>query len=250
MKKTITSLLMLAFSVMGWCQNGAWNKTYPHHFGLGVSTNMFDSWKTTNQFLEWTKFGNSLSSDQTLSFHVFQSTTFSLHGEYQYDLSDRFSIGARLQYHHRTLEYKFLANSDHGGGEAVHDNLQNHIELLPAFVSWHFASWGQFGLFANLGGGLNFNLDQNPIDAKISVSSNSSDDATFQLHKTVTITPIGYAALGYEFLFGNGHILATTLSFILNQSHYEYKFYQGQVGQKSTYPFKQNDLEIGLTYFF
>lgn len=248
MKKIVITLLMLTFGVTGWCQNGAWNKTSPHHFGFGVSTNMLDSWKTTNRFLEWTKFGYQIS-EQAISYHFFQSTTFSLHGEYQYDLSDKLSIGARLQYHHRTLEYQFLSHSDKGGGEAVCENRQNHIEL-PVFVSWRFASWGQFGLFANLGCGLNFNIDQNPIDAKITVSEDRSYDATFQLHKTTTVTPIGYAALGYEYMLGNGHVFATTLSFILNQSHYEYKLFTGQMGLQPTYPFKQSDLEIGLTYFF
>lgn len=155
----------------------------------------------------------------------------------------------------------FLAAIVSGWAQHADNNShsQKHLQL-PLYATWHFAqsSSGSFGLFASAGIVLNLNLDNDPINYSPKVAEVDPTTMSvhygycnFQLHSDCTLTYGPYLALGYESRMDSGHRLVATLSLMANQSRYTYELGIGPSPvENRLFPLAQNELELGLTYYF
>ena len=119
MKKIIVILVMVLIGTSLFAQdyyNRMDKYASKHHFGLGVSTNLFLGSKIDGYVHNITEDEYSTSMNETCSYPaVVGQYAFAFFAEYQYDIDECNSLAVRLRWNYRHLSYKMFMNPNEVG---------------------------------------------------------------------------------------------------------------------------------------
>lgn len=225
----------------------------PHHLGAGVSFNVLDGHPIGNNFVNnVNRISDSYNVGNSLVLSLNKTVSFSVYGEYQYDLTRWLTLAMRIQYHQSNMQYRLFYSTYGNRGINYLDCTLHYLEA-PLFANWKFFRRPHFGIFASAGTGLSIAYGAThrynwSTDVMNSDKSSSLGTAGFSIANDVDQTFLWQLALGAEYELPKGHKLAATATLTMNQSQYKYEMHVVNDIYSST--FRQHDLRLGVTYFF
>ncbi|MFA6806090.1 MAG: hypothetical protein WCR29_01590 [Bacteroidales bacterium] len=239
------------------------NEDQKHHFGIGLTTDIFAGNRDMNSFktniFEYDI--SLLSSNQPYAnLDLYSSSYWGLYLEYQYDFCEKFSASSRLKFTFRdnTYHYNYSdfspSNNKRFFTMHAYDVSITSLEI-PLILNYNIPMSQDLSFITSLGGGLNFTLYK--PDYSIEGKTYASDliDRTYYLDFEVlnTVSPFLYIGTALDFNWNN-HKIRTTLSYTIYPM-YNYRFNHYIKGDNINIvfedsPFSQNNLELGLAFFW
>lgn len=266
MKKYSLILIAMCFTTIGLFAQTSSTKnmlTQKHHFGVGLTTDLLSGNRDMNSFktITFEYDISSLSSNLPYAnLELFSSTFWGVYLEYEYDFCKNLSASTRLKFTFSDNTYHFNysdyspTNNERLYSMHEYDVSLNSLEI-PLILNYKVPMSENVSWIASLGGGLNFTLSK--PDYSIEGKTYASDliDRTYHLDFEVlnTISPFIYIGTAFDFNC-NKHKFRTTLSYTLYPTN-NYRFNHYIKGDNvnmvfENSPFSQNNLEVGLAFFW
>ena len=224
----------------------------PHHVGFGASFNVLDGHPLGNNFVNnVNRISDNPNFDNTLVLSLNKTSSFSIYGEYQYDLTKWLTLAMRVQYHQNDMQYR-LFYSSYGTRDINYLDCRLRYLEIPVFANWKFFRRPHFSIFTSVGTGLSIAYGathSNNWSNDIMNSNNTSilGSAGFSVANDVEQTFLWRLALGAEYELPKGHKLTATAALTLNQSQYKYEMHIINSVYSNT--FRQHNIQLGFTYF-
>ncbi len=224
-----------------------------HHFGFGVTTDIFSGDENLNNF-EAPFIDTILLTTERDNLDLRYSRFLSFYFEYQYQFARNWSLSSRLKFNNRYLSYHYLY-------DAISDDISINLWDLeiPVMANFRLPVSRSNYWIASAGIGVKFNIYSPNFDIlkNHSIHLDNGLYNNYQLefddhYKTNFFLSVG---TGFEFQVSK-HRLQTFISytaFFLK----EYSFYHNSIGANGTTffrelagdTFRQNNLEVGVTFF-
>ncbi len=271
MKKTLVTLVAILISTNLFAQDYKINDdkyASKHHFGLGVSTNLFSSSEIDGYVHNISEDQYLSSMNETCSFPVVvEQYAFAIFAEYQYDIDEWNSLAVRLRWNYRHLDYKMFMNPNEVGNFGV---LNMPIALnnlqIPFMYGYTFHK-GNKSLFKGIVGlGVDCSLSKelsmptfklvrstSSIDGS-ELYSSKQDGGEFKLDRKTAINPFLTFGLAMAKGLCNNHKIEAGLMFdfypIIN--NYQYKIITPSETTKESYnptKFANHNLSVYVAYY-
>lgn len=264
MKKGI---LVFACSVMSficvYAQEGspAFKK---HNFGVGLKTDLFSSGKMNNFNPNYDFVLIKLETNKSIcSIDQTYSSYFGAFFEYQYRFNESFSLSARLGYNYRKVEYVLNTCSFTGANSIIIQQGKNYTKGYSVFNNLEIPVFATYGIDVNenmkwnfsAGAGVSFMIFGRDENAAASYNPLSIADDIPSTQGAVVLTqdefiPFAMIGTGLDFNVGK-HRMQLNLDYKIQLNKPYFYVYQSLLSnQTKQNKFSQNDIEIGLTFFF
>ncbi|MCH3923559.1 MAG: PorT family protein [Bacteroidales bacterium] len=238
-------VLIISISVKG--QENPFNQRIKkNHFGLGVSTAIFDGNTVFNGFTAKTIY--FINANRSMNLDLHSTTMYGIYFKYQYDLTNYFSFALKLKYNQRSLDFNYYFNTNQGIISINKYNVDLNNIQIPIIAKFKCLNIDGLCLWGDLGFGADFNISKNTDIYSIRARDENGVFKTydFKLDVNNDVTPFLYFGVTNDYNITQKSKLETTLSYTLNlRNNYQYKS-TDVIGEK----FSQNVLEIGIAYLF
>lgn len=231
-------------SVKGQNENTQ-TKTKNSHFGFGASTSLFDGTTIFNGFTAKTLYYSDASRSSSLDLH--STTAFSLYLEYQYDLSDDFTLATELKYNHRDLDFNYCFYAGTTMKSINKCNVDLNNLQIPFIMKCKIFNSRNLDLWTNVGFGADINLgcSKHNIDNKVVNTNGTIAHYDFHLEVLKDVVPFFYCGVSMDHKFKGNKKLETKLSYTINTKN-NYQYISTDIKSEK---FIQNNFEIGFAYF-
>ncbi|MDR1847332.1 MAG: hypothetical protein LBR17_04360 [Bacteroidales bacterium] len=237
-----------------------------HHFGLGLTTDLFSDVANINSFNANKFFYDELTFLGTklpyATLEMRDASFYSLYIEYQYAISKRFSASTRLKLNCRNQSWKYMysdysPSSDHNMTNAGTWYLALREVEIPVIFSYKIPLGNDVAFWvASLGGGITFHNVKNGINVdgqlySLDLYYDKIYHLDFELLKK--ISPFIYIGSGFEFMCNRHKFLITASYTIYPQNVYRWNHWIKGNNINIQFvdsPFSQNNIEVGLVFFW
>ena len=234
-----------------------------HHFGFGLTTDIFAGNRDMNSFKTNTfEYDNSFLSLNlpNANLELLSSTFWGFYLEYQYDICKSFSASTRLKFTLRDNTYNFhysdYSTLDNKRYYSMHSYQVSLTSLeIPLILNYKIPMSRNASWIASLGGGMNVTLSKPDYSIEGKTHTLDLNDRVYHLDFEVlnAVSPFIYIGTAFDFNW-NKHKFRTTLSYTMYPTD-NYRFNHSIKGNNvnmafKNSPFSQNNLEVGLAFFW
>ncbi|MDR1848002.1 MAG: PorT family protein [Bacteroidales bacterium] len=234
-----------------------------HHFGLGLSTDLFSGEVDFDNFKMHTFEYDDICIFENLpmvKLYLHRAIFIGMSFEYEYNFAKRWSVATRLKYNFRDQFYHYEF-SDYSAVEDKRVSSMaglvvtlNDLEV-PLLLNYKIPMAQNTLFVVQLGAGLSFNVSKTVPNFDGKVYAVSVIDRTYHIDFEVLKTTTYFLNFGiaFESVFNN-HKLQTRLSYTMYpEGLYKWNHYiTGNDISTELYmnPFSQNNIEVGLAFFW
>ncbi len=232
-----------------------------HNFGVGVQTD-FVAKETLSNFTPPQSFLDCAGSAKVFGIDVENNTYFNAFLEYQYRFNRSFSLSVRLGYNYRGVDFAWDATALLPNGELFQgvnpDDKKNasasfHDLNIPVFFSYTLPINRNIAWTSSFGLGVAINLYSGKDNEAKIYDPMIMDEEYLSLQQGLylcewEIKPYATIQTGLEFSMGFQRLRAT-IGYKLPIINEYYFGYNGAVNGGYHYEFRQDMVEVGLSFF-